>query len=85
MKTTQGWHCATALVDWFLQVMEQPGILTGMWIVTPEEDCWGQCMCAVVSLDTILCPVHLIPVYGADLVSTNFHFVDCEHWIQFMN
>ena len=82
---TQGQHCATALVDWFLWVMEQPSILTGMWIVTPEEDCWGQCMHAVVLLDTILCPAHLNPIYGADLVPTNFHFVDCGHQIQFMN
>ena len=69
---TQGQHCATALVDWFLRVMEQPGVLTGMWIVTPEEDCWGQCMHAVVSLNTILRPAHLIPVYGADPVLLTF-------------
>ena len=40
-----------ALVDWFLPVMEQPDPLTGMWIVAPEEDRWGQHIHAVVSLD----------------------------------
>ena len=44
--------------------------------MVPEEDCWGQHIHAVVLLDTILCPVHLIPVYGADPVPTNFHFAD---------
>ena len=66
-----------ALVDWFLSVMEQPDPLTGMWIVVPEEDCQGQCIHTVVSLDAILCPAHLIPVYRADPVPTNFHFMDC--------
>ena len=59
-----------------LQVTEQPDVLTGMWIVAPEEDRWGQCIHAVVLLDTILRPAHLIPVYGADPVPTNFHFTD---------
>ena len=81
---TQGWHCATALLDWFLWVMKQP-VLTGMWIVAPEEDCWDQYMHAVVLLDTILHPAHLIPVYRADLVPTNFHFANCRCWIQFTN
>ena len=66
-----------ALVDWFLPVMEQPDVLTGMWMVAPEEDHQGQRMCAVVLLDAILCPAHLIPVYGADMVPTDFHITGC--------
>ena len=66
-----------ALVDWFLQVMEQPDNLTGMWIVAPEEDRWGQHIHAVVSLDTILRPAHLIPVYGDAMVPIDFRFTDC--------
>ena len=66
-----------ALVDWFLQVTEQPDNLTGMWIVAPEEDRWGQRIHAVVSLDTILRPAHLIPVYGDAMVPIDFRFTDC--------
>ena len=66
-----------ALVDWFLRVTEQPDNLTGMWIVAPEEDHRGQHIHAVVLLDTILRPAHLIPVYGDDMVPTDFHFTDC--------
>ena len=42
-----------------------------MWIVVPEEDYWGQHMRAVVSLDIIPRPAHLIPVYGVDMVPTD--------------
>ena len=34
-------------------------------------------MHAVVLLDTILHSVHLIPVYGANMVPADFHFVGC--------
>jgi hypothetical protein len=65
-----------ALVDWYLRVTEQPDVLTGMWIVVPEQDHRGQHIRTVVSLDTILRPAHLIPVYGDDMVSIDFHFAN---------
>ena len=34
----QGWHCATALVDWFLHVTEQPDVLTGIEIITGMDN-----------------------------------------------
>ena len=66
-----------ALVDWYLRVTEQPDVLTGMWIVAPEQDRRGQRIRTVVSLDTILRLAHLIPVYGDDMVPIDFHFADC--------
>ncbi|KAG1842603.1 hypothetical protein F4604DRAFT_1884713 [Suillus subluteus] len=47
----------------------QPCPNTGMWMVEPEFDANGQRLTSVVHLDTILCPAHLIPVYGD-------HFID---------
>ena len=65
------------LVDWFLWVTEQSDNLTGMWIVAFEENCQGQHIHTVVSLDTILHPAHLISIYEDAMVPIDFHFMHC--------
>ena len=65
-----------ALVEWFLQVTDEPDDVTGMWIVAPEEDQQGRRVRNVVALDTILRPAHLIALYGENMVPVNFHFAD---------
>ena len=69
-----GHDYSCALVNWFLPVTGEVDELTGMWIVAPEIDNHGQHIQSVISLDSIIQSVHLIGVYGRDLIPTNFHF-----------
>ena len=64
------------LVEWFLLVADEPDDVTGMWIVAPEEDQQGHRVRAVIGLDTILRPVHLIGMHGDDEIPVYFQLSD---------
>lgn len=64
------------LVNWYLPVGDEPDITTGMWIVAPEVDRQDRRIRAVISLDTVLRPAHLIGVYGEEELPVDFHFAD---------
>lgn len=58
-----------ALVRWFNPIGNQPCPHTGMWMVEPEDDDEGTPLVTVISLESILRPAHLIPIYGNDSIS----------------
>ena len=73
-------HCGKmyecALVGWYLPVRNVPDETTGMWIVAPEMDQQGWRVHAMISLDAVLHPAHLIAVYGEDALPVDFHYTD---------
>jgi hypothetical protein len=65
-----------ALVRWFDVVGDHPCSKTGMWMVEPEFDDHGERLTSVISVDSILRPAHLIPVYGDITIPRNFTHTD---------
>ncbi|ESK81674.1 hypothetical protein Moror_5456 [Moniliophthora roreri MCA 2997] len=64
-----------ALVEWFTHSMDAPDEETGLWVVELEYELRdGKRMLDVVHLDSVARPVHLLPVFGCDLLPKNFHF-----------
>ncbi|KAH9930567.1 hypothetical protein B0H21DRAFT_781092 [Amylocystis lapponica] len=57
-------HYPCALVEWFELESKQPDAVTGLW----------QRVVTLIHLDSIVRAVHLIGVYHATLIPTDFHF-----------
>lgn len=62
------------LVEWYVCVADEPDDITGIQIVAPKEDQWGNQIHVVILLNTILQPAHLIAVYGEHVLPINFLF-----------
>ncbi|KAG6331785.1 hypothetical protein ID866_7304 [Astraeus odoratus] len=45
-----------------------------MWIVAPKFNSWGERVCSVITLNTILQWAHLISVYGNEFSPSSFHY-----------
>ncbi|KAF8124100.1 hypothetical protein EV363DRAFT_1178461 [Boletus edulis] len=65
-----------ALVRWFNIIGNHPCPKTGMWMVEPEFDDQGERLISVISVDSILRPAHLIPVYGDISIPRTFKYTD---------
>ncbi|KAF8427570.1 hypothetical protein L210DRAFT_3614931 [Boletus edulis BED1] len=65
-----------ALVRWFNVIGNHPCPKTGMWMVEPEFDIDGERLVSVISIDSILHPAHLIPVYGNNTIPRDFKYTD---------
>ena len=63
-----------ALVQWFTPIGDDPCKDMGMWIVEPDLDHHGQCVTAIVHMDTAVHGTHLLPVYGSAFVPHDLHF-----------
>ncbi|KAF8447545.1 hypothetical protein L210DRAFT_3609849 [Boletus edulis BED1] len=63
-----------ALVKWFIPI--EHCFKTGMWMVQPEMDEQDNYVVSVISLDSILRPAHLIPVYGPTSLPLNLQHTD---------
>jgi hypothetical protein len=63
-----------ALVEWFERVQHDP--VTGLWIVRPDIIHGGQNRRSVLHLDAFLRGVHLIPVYGTEMLPVGFDYSD---------
>ena len=61
----------------FCPILAWPGWPAGLRPGRNNSNRRGQRIHAVVSLDTILRPAHLIPVYGDAMVPIDFRFMDC--------
>ncbi|THU81212.1 hypothetical protein K435DRAFT_873567 [Dendrothele bispora CBS 962.96] len=65
-----------ALIHWFNAVGQRPDVKTGMWMVKPSY--YGTSSqhpsLAVVHIDTILRGVHILPVYGRNLIPSRLHY-----------
>ena len=57
------YHCA--LVHWY-SLVNSPDECTGMWVVEPSILDDGLPQTAVMHLDTVVHPVHLLPIYGEE-------------------
>ena len=68
------YHCAP--VDWFCQVGDSPDEDMGMWVVKWDYDVHNHQLSEVIHIDSIIKCLHLIGVYGAELVSTDIKFSD---------
>ncbi|KAH9913279.1 hypothetical protein B0H21DRAFT_704034, partial [Amylocystis lapponica] len=62
-----------ALVEWFELESEQPDAVTGLYVVKPDITD-GERVVTLIHLDSIVRAVHLIGVYRATLIPTDFHF-----------
>ena len=62
-----------ALIDRFKRVGRSPDPITGMWKVQPEFR-GSQRVQSIVHIETILCNVHLIPVFGTGHIPHRLHF-----------
>ncbi|KAH9975649.1 hypothetical protein BJV74DRAFT_862382 [Russula compacta] len=63
-----------ALVQWFVPIGDHPCEDTGMWMVEPDFDHRGQCVTAIVHLDTAVRGAHLLPIYGLAFIPHELHF-----------
>ena len=70
MKTYTG-----AFVEWFKCVDARPDPKTGMGKIRPDTYRNGQHITTVLHLDTFLHGVHILPVFGRDLLPSDFHFL----------
>ncbi|KAL0573212.1 hypothetical protein V5O48_008750, partial [Marasmius crinis-equi] len=65
-----------ALVKWFSTRGIEPDPLTGLWVVTPDEDEDGDRQMDIIDLDAILRGAHLIGVAGKEWLPTDFTYTD---------
>jgi hypothetical protein len=70
---TKTYPCA--LVDWFKASGRGPDPVTGMWRVVPEVRN-GEQVQSVIHLDTLLCGVHLLPIFGSGFLPPHFNYDD---------
>ncbi|KAH9943733.1 hypothetical protein B0H21DRAFT_779671 [Amylocystis lapponica] len=66
-------HYPCALVEWFELESKQPDAVTGLYVVKPDITD-GKRVVTLIHLDSIVRAVHLIGVYHATLIPTDFHF-----------
>lgn len=57
------------VVWWFEKIKNRPDNDTGMWIVRPASLPNHQPNVAVISIHSIYCAAHLVPVYGPSFIS----------------
>ncbi|KIM55301.1 hypothetical protein SCLCIDRAFT_134944 [Scleroderma citrinum Foug A] len=62
-----------ALVNWFVPIAEELDELTGMWVMAPAVDNDRHCIQLVILLDSVVQGVHLIGVYGSELIPVDLH------------
>lgn len=62
-----------ALIDWFKIVGRKPANPTGMWVVRPDMR-GRERVQSVISIDSIIRAVHLIPVYQGVVLPVDFSF-----------
>lgn len=60
-----------ALINWFIHT-DQLDNDTGMWMGESECDQNGHPMVQVITIDTIACAAHLLPIYGSSRVPDDF-------------
>ncbi|KAK7054546.1 hypothetical protein VNI00_003744 [Paramarasmius palmivorus] len=65
-----------ALVNWFSKVGDAPDPVTGMWVVTPDEEDDGERRQEIISLDSILRGAHLIGMAGKEWLPNDFTFAE---------
>ncbi|KAG1876246.1 hypothetical protein F4604DRAFT_2006193 [Suillus subluteus] len=58
-----------AVVCWFNKASDGPDQDTGMWIVTPSFDTDHSPSVGIIHIDPIYRAAHLIPIYGAQIIS----------------
>ncbi|KAI9465113.1 hypothetical protein F5148DRAFT_982031, partial [Russula earlei] len=59
------------LINWFVHT-DQPDNDTGMWMAALECDWNGHPTVQVITIDTIACAAHLLPIYGSSRVPDDF-------------
>ncbi|KAF8432342.1 hypothetical protein L210DRAFT_3414062, partial [Boletus edulis BED1] len=74
--THQSIPYSCALVRWFDIIGDSPCPKTGMWMVEPEFDEQGERLISVISVDSIIRPAHLLPVYGKAPIPRGFKHTD---------
>jgi hypothetical protein len=57
-----------AFVHWFSYISGEPDEDTGMWMVAPDFDNTGDPVVAVIHIDCIFRAVHLVPIFGNEVV-----------------
>ncbi|KAF8185759.1 hypothetical protein K438DRAFT_1596913, partial [Mycena galopus ATCC 62051] len=65
-----------AAVTWFSAIGDEPCSDTGMWMVEPDLDTRRKRIVDLISIDSILCSAHLIPVFGEDYLPRRFKYSD---------
>lgn len=65
-----------AVVRWFDKASDGPDQDTGMWIVTPSFDTDHSFSVGIIHIDSIYRAAHLIPVYGAQIISRDIKHHD---------
>ncbi|KAG2149100.1 uncharacterized protein EDB93DRAFT_1240422 [Suillus bovinus] len=65
-----------AVVRWFDKASDGPDQDTGMWIVTPSFDTDHSFSVGIIHIDSIYHAAHLIPVYGAQIISRDIKHHD---------
>ncbi|KAG1743374.1 hypothetical protein EDD22DRAFT_958799 [Suillus occidentalis] len=65
-----------AVVRWFDKASDGPDQDTGMWIVTPSFDTDHSFSVGIIHIDSIYRAAHLIPIYGAQIISRDIKHHD---------
>ncbi|KIK90864.1 hypothetical protein PAXRUDRAFT_150946 [Paxillus rubicundulus Ve08.2h10] len=71
---TNGQTYPCALVNWFDCLAEEPGNLTGMWMVTPSFLDNSSKNLAVIHIDSIVCGTHLLTIFGTEVIPEHNDF-----------
>ncbi|KAH6899178.1 hypothetical protein BKA70DRAFT_1198427 [Coprinopsis sp. MPI-PUGE-AT-0042] len=75
-------HCA--LVNWVVRSDDEVDRDTGMWVVEPEVDEWGQPVWEVISTESIARGAHLLPDFGNEVVEQDFdHHTALDYFKRF--
>ncbi|KAH9991334.1 hypothetical protein BJV74DRAFT_772253, partial [Russula compacta] len=62
-------------VHWLIP-QDQPDEDTGLWVVELEFEGNGCCTLAIIELDCIAWPAHLLSVYAPSFIPEDLHFSD---------
>ncbi|KAG1902517.1 uncharacterized protein F5891DRAFT_1127522 [Suillus fuscotomentosus] len=74
--TFNGVSYPCAVVHWFDKASDRPDQDTGMWIVTPLFDTDHSFSVGIIHIDSIYHAAHLIPIYGAQIISCDIKHYD---------
>jgi hypothetical protein len=67
-------HFICALINWFGREDGVPDSDTRMWVVSPNEDNSGSLIYEVISVRSIACGAHLLPIFGTDSLPDQFDY-----------
>ncbi|KAF9236566.1 hypothetical protein BU15DRAFT_49860, partial [Melanogaster broomeanus] len=70
------------VICWFDKVDDGPDVDTGMWVVRPACAATHSPEYAIIHIDSIFQAAHLIPMYGHQFVSQDFHHQDSYNTFQ---